>query len=39
MSSHELFISNPRCTYADLSDYVVSLLCVTLLVGSIAVQR
>jgi len=38
MSSHELFISSPRCTCADASDYVRSLLCATLLVGSVAVQ-
>jgi len=39
MSSRELFISSPRCTCADASDYVRSLLCATLLVGSVAVQR
>jgi len=39
MSSRELFISSPRCTCADPSDYVIrSLLCATLLVGSVAVQ-
>jgi len=38
MSSHELFISSPRCTCADASDYVRSLLCATLFVGSVAVQ-
>ena len=40
MSSCELFISSPRCTYgyADVSDYVISMLCATLLVGSVAVQ-
>jgi len=38
MSSRELFISSPRCTCADGSDYVRSLLCATLLVGSVAVQ-
>jgi len=37
MSSHELFISSPRCNCADASDYVRSL-CATLLVGSVAVQ-
>ena len=37
MSSHELFISSPRCTCADAGDYVRSL-CATLLVGSVAVQ-
>jgi len=29
MSSHELFISIPRCTCTDASDYVRSLLCAT----------
>jgi len=29
MSSGELSISSPRCTCADASDYVRSLLCVT----------
>ena len=29
MPSRELFISSPRCTYADASDYVRSLLCAT----------
>jgi len=38
MSSHELFISSPPCTCADASDYVRSLLCAALLVGSVAVQ-
>jgi len=38
MSSHELFISSPPCTSAYASDYVRSLLCATLLVGSVAVQ-
>ena len=38
MSSREFFISSPRCTYADASDYVRSLLCATVLVGSVAVQ-
>ena len=38
MSSHELFISSSRCTCADASDYVRSLLRATLLVGSVAVQ-
>jgi len=38
MSSRELFISSPRCTCADASDYVRSLLCATLLVGSVTVQ-
>jgi len=38
MSSLELSISNPRWTCADASDYVRSLLCATLLVGSVAVQ-
>ena len=33
-----LFISSPLCTCADASDYVRSLLCATLLVGSVAVQ-
>ena len=33
------FMASPRCTCADASDYVRSLLCATLLVGSIAVQR
>jgi len=36
MSSHELFISSPPCTWADNSDYVRSLLSATLLVGSVA---
>ena len=30
MSSREFFISSPRCTYADASDYVRSLFCATL---------
>ena len=38
MLSHELFISSPWCTCADASDYVRSLLCATLLVGSVVVQ-
>jgi len=38
MSSRELFISSPRCTCTDASDYVRSMLCATLLVGSVAVQ-
>jgi len=39
MSSRELFISSSRCTCADAGDYVMrSLLCATLLVGSVAVQ-
>jgi len=38
MSSRGLFISSPRCTCADASDYVRLLLCATLLVGSVAVQ-
>jgi len=38
MSSRELFISSPRCTCADAGDYVRSLLCATLCVGSVAVQ-
>ena len=38
MSSRELFISSPRCTCADTSDYVRSLLCATFLVGSVAVH-
>jgi len=38
MSSRELFISSPRCICADASDYVRSLLCATLLVGSVPVQ-
>ena len=38
MSSHELFVSSPRCTCADTSDYVRSLLSATLLVVSVAVQ-
>jgi len=38
MSSHELFISSSPCTCADATDYVRSLLCATLLVGSVAVQ-
>jgi len=38
LESHELFISSPPCTSADASDYVTSLLCVTLLVGSVTVQ-
>jgi len=38
MSSHELFISSPRCICAGASDHVKSLLCATLLVGSVAVQ-
>jgi len=29
MSSRELFISSPRCTCADVNDYVRSLLCAT----------
>jgi len=29
MSSRELTISSPRCTCADASDYVRSLLCAT----------
>jgi len=32
------FISSPPCTCADASDYVRSLLCATLLVGSVEVQ-
>jgi len=40
MSSHELFILSPQCTCADAGDYVIrSLLCATLLIGSVAVQR
>jgi len=39
MSSPELFISSPRCTCADAGDYVIrSLLCATMLIGSVAVQ-
>jgi len=38
MLSRELFISSPRYTCADASDYVRSLLCTTLLVGSVAAQ-
>jgi len=38
VSSHELFISNPPCTCAEASDYVISLSCATLLVGSAAVK-
>jgi len=38
MSSRELSISSPRCTFADASDYIRSLLCATLLVGAVAVQ-
>ena len=38
MSSHELFILSPPCTCVEASDYVISLLCATLLVGSVAVQ-
>jgi len=38
MSSRELSISSPWCTCADTSDYVRSVLCATLLVGSVAVQ-
>jgi len=38
MSSRELFISSPRCTCADVGDYVIRSLCATLLVGSVAVQ-
>jgi len=38
MSSRELLISSPRCTCTDASDYVRSLLCATLLVGSVAMQ-
>jgi len=30
MSSGELSLSSPRCTCADASDYVRSLLCATL---------
>jgi len=36
MSSHGLYISSPPCTYANASDYVSSLLCATLLVGSVS---
>jgi len=39
MSSPELFISIPRCTCADASDYVRSLVSATLLVGFVAAQR
>jgi len=38
MSSYKLFISSSPCTCADATDYVRSLLCATLLVGSVAVQ-
>jgi len=40
MSSPELFISSPRCTCADVSDYVIWLLCARLLVtvSSVAAQ-
>ena len=38
MSSCELCISSPPSTCADANDYVRSLLCATLLVGSVAVQ-
>jgi len=38
MSSRELLISSPRCTCTDASDYARSLLCATLLIGSVAMQ-
>ena len=38
MSSRELFISSPRRTWPDASDYVRSLLCAALIDGSVAVQ-
>jgi len=38
LSSRELFISSPRCACENDSDYVRSLLCATLLVGSVAVE-
>jgi len=38
MSSRELLISSPRCTCADASGDIRSLLCATLLVGSVAAQ-
>ena len=39
MSSRELCISSPQCTCADAGDHVIrSLLCATLLIGSVAVQ-
>ena len=39
MSSRELFMSSPQCTCAEAGDYVIrSLLCATLLIGSVVLQ-